>query len=41
MAGVLAAILANACYANFNGSDDFSDDLKDPTPWGIDDLIVT
>lgn len=36
MTGVLTAILTNACCANFNGSDDFNDDLKDPTPWGLD-----
>jgi len=34
--GVLAATLTNECYANFNGSDDFNDNSKDPTRWGID-----
>ena len=36
MTGVLTAILANECCANFNGSDDFNDDSKDPARWGTD-----
>src|SRR4051794_32461424 len=34
MAGILGVILASECQAQLNGSDDFNDNLKDPTRWG-------
>lgn len=34
--GFLLAALAGECQGNFNGSDDFNDNAKDPARWGTD-----
>lgn len=34
--GILAVISASQCSADFNGTDDFNDNSKDPAKWGAD-----